>query len=319
MERTSISHAPGFRSADAACGAGFRRSLGAARRRWTSLLGLALALSAAGAESTAPGWPAGTHPIVGPGGKLILPGDLAAATNQAFANRAGAEAALKETLKVEQTGPGTFRIGRVEFDKRQGTISLPARLNIRTQVVEYVLVNETGKAYESMLTTEAKPTDVHLAALLLGLGPAAVGGGYNRATAVPASNAVSVVVSWQTNGATVKYSLPELIVLRDVLSEQPPRAFPPGAWLYNGSVFDSLGFVAAREGSLVSLIRDPACLLNNPRDDRDNHHVHFPNGKLLPPEGSAVRVTLQLPGYSAAPPPPAPPASPMLDPASPRK
>ena len=295
----------------AVCG----RCLATARSLGAAILGIGVATISAGAQPGASGLPPGTHPIVGPGGRLIYPADLTESTNQLFAHRAEAEAALKTALKVQQTGPDTYQIGLVEFDKRQRTIVLPAQVHLRTQVVEYILVNETGKAYESLLTTEAKPTEVHLAALLLGLAPAAVGGEYNRATPVPDSNAVSIAVSWQTNGTRVTYSLPELIGLRDPLSAQPPRPFPAGAWLYNGSVFDAMGFVAAREGSIISLIRDPACLLNNPRDDRDNHHIHFPNEKLLPAEGAGVRVILQLPGRPAA----APPPSVLVDPASPRK
>ncbi len=53
-------------------------------------------------------------------------------------------------------------------------------------------------------------------------------------------------------------------------------------WLYNGSQFDQWGFEAQREGSLVTLIREPAALVNNPGSDRDNDLVHFPNVRILP-------------------------------------
>jgi len=216
---------------------------------------------------------------------------------------------LKRALNVQQTGPATFRLGRVEFDKQQRTVTLPALVHLRGQVVEYVLVTESGKAYESLLTTDAKPADVQLAFLLLGMSPVAVGGDFNQAAAVPASNAVAIEVTWEKDGRTVKHPLAELILLTtETRPDEAPRPFALRAWFYNGSFSDSLGFVAQREGSLVSLIRDPAALVNNPRADRDNHHIHFPNDKRLPAEDTPVRVILRLPARAGAPAPPkAPP------------
>jgi hypothetical protein len=213
-------------------------------------------------------------------------------------NREAAEAILKQALKVEQTGKNSFRIGRVEFDKLARTVTLPARVHLRTQIVEYVLVTETGKAYESLLTTDARPTDAHLAFLLLGATPTEVKGDFDQPAPIPAANAVSIEVSWQTrtNGATQTHPLAELVLLGDDRPDaRPNRPFPASAWLFNGSAFDETGFVAQREGSIISLIRDEAALVNNPRADRDNHHVHWPNAKLVPPENWPVRITFHLP------------------------
>src|SRR5438552_9502184 len=45
--------------------------------------------------------------------------------------REEAEAALKRALQVEQVGTNLLRIGRVEFDPQQRTITLRARLRMR--------------------------------------------------------------------------------------------------------------------------------------------------------------------------------------------
>ena len=205
------------------------------------------------------------------------------------------EAALKKALKVEQAGTNLFRIGLVELDKEKRTVSLNARVCLRTQVVEYALVTDKGKAYESLLTTEAAPVDVHLAFLLLGEGLGQIGGEFGRAMVVPATNAVGIRVSWSnTNGQAVTHSLAEFVVLAAGQSEiGHPMVLEK--WFYNGSVFEPSGFAAQQEGSIVSLIRDPVALINNPGGDRDNDNIHFPNARLLPAEGSSVRVIFQLP------------------------
>jgi hypothetical protein len=215
-------------------------------------------------------------------------------TNKVPATRAEAEAALKQALNVHQSGPDSFQVGLVEFDKKNRTITLPARVNMRTQVLEYALVTESGKVHESLLATTAKPMDIQLAFLLLGASPAELTGDFKHAAVVPLSNSVSVEVSWVTNGIAKRYPLSDLILLRDELPPQPARAFTIGLWLYNGSKFDSLGFMAQREGSIISLIRDLAALVNNPGADRDNDQIHFPNEMLLPAQGFPVRATLRL-------------------------
>jgi hypothetical protein len=214
-------------------------------------------------------------------------------------------AAIKLAAKLELTGSNSFRIGPVEFDQRTRTVTIPARTAVRTQVVEYALVTERGKAYESLFTTTASPTDLHLAFLLLGVVPTSVGGEFNHAAQVSSTNSLAIEVTWETN------RLQKSLHLGDLISLSPPGPFLSSnsmkleTWLYNGSVFDASGFAAQREGSIISLIRDPAALVNNPAPDRDNDQIHWPRQYLLPPENWPLRIVMKLPV------PPAPPAEPL--------
>src|SRR5262249_3394106 len=151
-----------------------------------------------------------------------------------------AEAALKQVLKVQQTGSNTFQIGQVEFDKQLRTVSLLARVAVRTQAVEYALVNERGKAYESLLTTEAAPSDVHVAFLLLGVSQVPIVGDLNKAAAVPETNALVIDLTWEENGKSMTNSLSDLLSL--VGQKQEQSTMRSQRWLYNGSVFDDWGF-----------------------------------------------------------------------------
>jgi len=191
----------------------------------------------------------------------------------------------------------------VEFDKQRRTITLPATVCLRDQVVEYALVTSKGKAYESVLSTEASPVDVHLAMLLLGGSAVPVLGEFKQPAPVPETNALRVEVSWQTNDATVTVPLAQMVCVTNGSSPDSGRPMTVDRWLYNGSEFDSAGFAAQREGSLVTLIRDPAALVNNPGPDRDNDQIHFPNAAILPAMGTLVRVVLRLPEPPAPPPP----------------
>jgi len=240
---------------------------------------------------------------VSPSGKFMTP--VIGSTSNAMPAKtpAEAEAALKQALHVQWLGSNTFRLGQVEFDKDQRIVSLPARICIRTQVVEYALVTETGKTHESLLATEASPVDVHLAFLLLGVSQVSVPGDLKRSALSMDANALRIDVVWQTNGLTATFPLSALVSLTDGRPEGPGRPMSLEKWLYNGSEFDQWGFGAQREGSLVALIRDPAALVNNPGADRDNDLIHFPNAQLVPGQGTPVRVVFRLPERA---PPPAP-------------
>jgi hypothetical protein len=240
---------------------------------------------------------------VSPSGKFMAsPGVLLSSLGSTTPlTAAEAESTLKQALNVRQTGSNTFRIGSVEFDTRFRTVILPARLAVRTQAIEYALVNEKGKAYESLFTTEAGPSEVHVAFLLLGVSQVPVGGDFNKPATVPLTNALSIEVAWEENGRPRTNALCDLIRLveeprfpPDHANESPARPMPARQWLYNGSVFDVSGFAARREGSIIAVIRDSAALVNNPGKDRDNDHIHYPNTKLLPPEGSPVRILLRV-------------------------
>jgi len=189
--------------------------------------------------------------------------------------REEAEAKLHKSLKIEELSPGKFRIGRVNFDKTARTVAIPAKVNQREGIVEYVLTTEAGKRHEALLTTTALPQDMHLACLLLGMKGAALSGGRGEAMSVAAADAVEVSVTWETNG--------------------PSDPMPAGPWHYTGSRFIGPGgFAAQAEGSFIALIRDDTALLNNPGLSRDYDDLHVPNAALLPAAGAPVTIICRL-------------------------
>jgi len=247
--------------------------------------------------------------------------------------RAEAEAALQKALQVRQVGSNLFALGELLFDRQQRTVTIPARVNLRDTVIEYALVHTSGKTHEALLATEVTAEQVHLACLLLGLSPAPVTGEPDTAQKIPGTNEVSIAVFWPgprpadraapdtasgkaaaggsltalgventasaTAGGFVRFALSELVTLKKTGSE-PGISLSAGGWFYNGSQMSETGFAAQEEGSIISLIRDPAALVNNPRAQRDDDDAHWPNPAQLPPVGTPVRVLLQFsPGPSA--------------------
>jgi hypothetical protein len=176
-----------------------------------------------------------------------------------------------------------LRLGQVELDRRARSLSFPARINAVDGVIEYALVTATGKVHESLLVTDALPRDIHLACLLLG------GGAPGKPPAE-----VKVEISWETNGPPKLLPLEDLVVFaKDHPQGAQGGGLAPGPWTYTGSRIDAGGFVASREGSIISLIADEVALVNNPRPGHQDDSLHVPNRRALPAAGSPVRVTFR--------------------------
>lgn len=208
--------------------------------------------------------------------------------------RAEMEAQLRKVLDITQTGPDTYKLGKVTLNTATRTVSIPVRLNMRENPIEYALVTEDGKRHESLLATDVRPEQFHLACLLLGIGSEPTARGPLT------GEEVSLTVTWERNGPPARYSLGELLALAPSSPSNHPanESFRPMTntqWLYNGSFFTTSGFVAGTEGSFISLISDPAALINNSGSDRDNDKVHFPRREVLPSPETPMRLILGMP------------------------
>lgn len=195
---------------------------------------------------------------------------------------------------LREIAPGILEIGAVRVDKPARALSFPATVNQTEGIVEYAVVTETGKTHESVFATHAEPKDIHLAALLLGVRDAT----RSTTTNLPPTlrgDAVRIEVRWETAGGERR-----AVALEDcVRHAQTRRPLSAGPWVYNGSELHDGRFAAQAEGSIIAIIDDPQALVNNPRPGRDNDDVWRVNEPVVPPEGTAVSVTIRFaPGQS---------------------
>lgn len=183
------------------------------------------------------------------------------------------EQALRERLAVQQVGTDGLRVGPVDVAVAARTVSFPAEVNLLQGILEYAVVHRSGKVHEALFRTDARPEEVHLACLLLGV--------TNQPTPV------AVEVTWDRNGPPARHALEELLRVNG----QPMR---PGLWRYTGSEFDAAGFAAARDGSIIAAIHDAGALAENPRPEGADDNAHSAASNLLPRVGMPVRVHLRF-------------------------
>lgn len=217
---------------------------------------------------------------------------------------------------IKNLGAGIAEIGLVRIDNNLHTVTFPARLNVTDAAIplEYVLVNHTGKAHESLLTTTVEPYHLQLGLLLLGAKP---GGSPESVKAMmkgqltntvmsmgssqlvhPGSEKlpgerVEVEFSWQTPAATIRKRAEEL-----VYNTSSKASAKSSEWVFNGSRIANGVFYAQIDGSMISLVTDGNSVINYEGAGHDNDKSWVAQTNAIPPAGAPVTVTLRVPKRS---------------------
>jgi hypothetical protein len=203
---------------------------------------------------------------------------------------------------IREEAPGVYRIGLVRLEQKTMTLTFPGALNMNQGLLEYLIVTPLGSTHESLLVTEAPPTDIQFAMLLLG----AKGSGINTPGADQApppqidakylktaprlvGDDVLIRVKWQAGKEEKEVPVEDWLI-----NDQTKKPVSRGPWVYNGSMFSNGHFLAQTEGSVGALVTNPAALINNPRKGNDDDQIWEVNEKLVPPVNSPVQIIIQL-------------------------
>jgi hypothetical protein len=182
----------------------------------------------------------------------------------------------------------------IHIDKERRTVTFPAAINMRSGMLEYLIVSETGKTHESLLSTKIAPYDIQVAMLLLGIAPA------GKADAEPPGqlNKEYLKTAPELKGEKVSLFLAwagHRVRAEDLiwnLQENGPMT--EGPWVYNGSEMYDGRFLAQIDGSVAALVRDSAALMNNPRPGNDDDQIWEVYSRVTPTVGTAVDVIVEL-------------------------
>lgn len=193
---------------------------------------------------------------------------------------------LRELPRAELVGSGV-RIGGVLVDPVKREVTVPCELNMREGLLEYALVGETGKRYESLLMTRVEPYDIQVALLLLGLKggrPLEAQGDPRK----PEGDPVRLWVQWQ-EGAEIKNVRIETLIRNSKLDKEMAET----NWVFTGSRMREGAFMAQIERSLIAIFHDPAAIVDNPLQEGGDDTLWFVNTGRTPPVGTAVTLKIQ--------------------------
>ena len=224
-----------------------------------------------------------------------------------FLAAAFADAPAGQFKAPKEVAPGVFEIGSVRVDKAAGTVSFPATVNMTDGLLEYLLVTPQGPTHESLFVSEAPPTEVHMAMLLLGAkGMEAPKNGkvqeridsefLARAPKLTGDK-ITLTVRWKDKDGKEQVTPVERWIVRMIHSRTKASETVPaadGPWLYTGSYFSENRFAAQTEGAHASLVTYPGALINNPRSGSNDDHMWFVNKETVPPKDTPLTFTIKL-------------------------
>jgi hypothetical protein len=228
------------------------------------------------------------------------------------------------SLAEEEKAPAVpyLEIGKVKLFRAENRVEVSGVVTVARNLIELFACAEGGKAHESVLVIDCRPSNLNLALKLLGLDD----GGQNtveRTVAVeedgkkvekrikvveengpnylgdprsPVGDRVIVTVRWEVEGEMRSVRAEDMIYER-----ARGRTMPRSGWIYVGSRFvnnpiskrEEIG--ADHTKTLMTTWHDPDTLLDNPLPDGGDDEVYFANGDIVPPRGTRVVMEVRKP------------------------
>ena len=189
------------------------------------------------------------------------------------------EKKMLHLLNISKQKNDNLTYANIKINIKDKSITFPIRLNINQGIVEYILVNEQGKVHEALFTTKIKPSDIQLCLLLLSAKP---------------EQRIEIELN-QSNGAPRNTTqLTDYISFTKKALHTDKQTPIPTGWKFSGSLIDQYGFVADREGSIISLIPDITAVCSHQTlsvQNEEEYHV-IPNKKIN--QDKPLFITIKL-------------------------
>jgi hypothetical protein len=203
-----------------------------------------------------------------------------------------------------------FRAQGIHLDVARGLCSIKCVVDVRDDLLEYLIVNFHGAAHESLFATEVVGSQLNAALLALGaeqgrnarwfkVNPQptpdeARAGAPMFTVESPDGDGVYMYVAWKADGETYFYRVEDL--LRNLASG---RSMQRHRWVFLGSRMVRVrasdaeqAFAADLEGNLVniSFFEQGNTLITCSLPECLSQSIWLPNAWLLPPRDSAVEL-----------------------------
>jgi hypothetical protein len=191
--------------------------------------------------------------------------------------------------------PATQPVGKLphlQVDARTRQVRVDCEAVKADYPLEFLAVVTNTNEYEALIRSEVKPSDLHLALLMIGLQPGQPVR-YSESTKTwepPTGPPVDIWFEYQKDGKSMK--VPAYRWMRDVKTH---KEAPPMTWVFTGSkVMEDKSYAADATGCLVGVINNELSVLDVPAlksralEARDYER----NPDLMPATGTAVTMIL---------------------------
>jgi hypothetical protein len=206
--------------------------------------------------------------------------------------------------ELKSLGKDRYQVGRIVVDKKAGRFTVPGRVLVMGQPLEYLATSPKGmKDYETLLEVDASGSEFNLACILLGLERDPRQGQFYQFSEAPlVGPKVLVSVAWQDAGKRREISAAEALL--DPKGDVRPESVE---WVYTGSLSmpPDGQFAADITGTLIGFVHDANSIIESVLGLGIGAYGSVSgNAALLPPIGTPIELIVQLPREQAKPPRP---------------
>jgi len=192
----------------------------------------------------------------------------------------------------------------IVLHREAGVLSIPVQVQVKSELLEYLLVGPNGATHESLFLTRVRPSVLNTALLLLGVEPgrnahfedragADEEGRPNKQIYPPEGDGFFLYVAWRERDEVYFFRLEDL-----VRNLESGRSLARQRWVYLGSRFAALkagapeSFVADIEGNLINLAYffQGNTLLTAVPEECFAQTIWAANEWLLPGQGEGLRL-----------------------------
>jgi len=230
---------------------------------------------------------------------------VAACTAYGPTTKTTAQATASRAATRPTSGPVAL-FKHVRVDLKTQRIFIDAKVCTTKGQLEFLLCKKGTKDYESILSTEALPREIHACLLLLGLTPGipaewvSVEPGKTRFLP-PRGAELKITLQWRDKKGKA-HQADASSWLTNISGRKTP---PPKKWVFVGSmVLPGNRYLADLEGEIISVANFASSVIDVPFESTDkNAMLEFEaKTKAIPPKATEVQVILQpLKGALKAP------------------
>jgi biopolymer transport protein ExbD len=222
-------------------------------------------------------------------------------------NHAAFALLLLFTFRASADAPATMpvdgKLPHVQVDVKNKQVRVECQsCNVHQDVgLEFFCVAEGTNEYESVLSSKARASHLHLGMLLIGLVPGepVKWSESTKKWSPPHGPPVQIFCEWEKDGSTVRVPAYRLMINRKTRKEAPPFT-----WVFTGSrVMDDNKYAADGVGYLVSVLNNELTVIDIPDvagRDLDSREWDR-NSTLLPPVGTTIWMVIEPTGKKETP------------------
>ena len=203
------------------------------------------------------------------------------------------------SVGAQDAKPQAAKVGRlahVTFDIKQRQVRVECEALEVDAPLEFFCVRTGGSEHESVLRTPAKPSDIHMALMAIGLKP---GQPVRYSESLnkwfpPQGPPLSVTIEWEKDGKTV--SVPAYRCMRSLRSKEEMK---PIHWVYCGSrIMPDGEFAADVTGYVISIVNFDLTLIDLPEiRSNSNELLEWQrNPDVAPPGNTKVTMVIEPAG-----------------------